>query len=364
MVIGPTVTASTVVGKLLKAFLFTLTGSYARTIPEVLFLLALLATIELIICGLLWAFSGQQIVENLVWKILGFAVLFWIVQEWAQLLTWLQDGFIQAGLFVGDNGITVTDFRDPGNIADFGFSVTAVVFKQLKTLSWFNSAFTILLGGIVTCIIVVFYCYMAAQVFMALLEFAIVGAATVFLLPFLAFQKTAFIGERVFGTMVSHAVRLLYLALILNVALPIIYSFQLPIEPEFGDVWILFMLSLLLVTLCYNAQNVASGLIHGAPSLHAGSFIGSVTTVAETAAAVGAVGTGVSIAGVSLLRGGISTASAMREAAHMGVARRGGNGLSNSVIGGTQGMGKYSVQRMTKTFRAAYQTGKHRAQNP
>jgi type IV secretory pathway TrbL component len=81
-------------------------------------LFAALATIELTLAAIAWGFYRQNWVASLFWKILGFAVLIWLISDWPGLLQALQDAFIELGLKVGSSAITIVDFKDPGNLID------------------------------------------------------------------------------------------------------------------------------------------------------------------------------------------------------------------------------------------------------
>lgn len=319
-----------------------------------------MATLELIICGLIWAFAAREVMEDVIWKVMGLSVLFWIITGWQPLLKSIMDGFIEAGLLAGGGIISRTDFTDPGNIVDFGMSATAVVLANLGKLSFWNYTMELLLSGVTCWVIVGFYCIIAAQIFKAILEFYLVGVCSFFLLPFLAFQKTAFIGERVFGTMIAHGVQLMFLALILNVALPVLYTFPLPLHPTLDDCIKLLATSLILLTLALGAPSIANGMVFGSPSLHAGQFLQTAKSFTQTGGALLATGTGLSLLGAAAIRSGITGASAMGTAASRGATNARATG-GNQVAGGLRGIQQYVTGRTIQGFRNAINNGRVRA---
>ena len=162
-------TGSTILGQLLNAFLFTLSGGYARTVGDILSLLVTLATIELTVAAIAWAFTRQNWIASLFWKLLGFAFLAWLIDSWPTLTKGLMTGFIEAGLAVGGSVLSVTDITDPGNLIDFGMSVTAILTQNLTKMNVLTSFFTQLMGGVAVLLIIICYVVLAACVFKAIL---------------------------------------------------------------------------------------------------------------------------------------------------------------------------------------------------
>jgi type IV secretion system protein TrbL len=364
---------STLLGQLLNAFIFTLSGGYARSVGDVMFILTVLATIELTLAALAWVVARSNVLADLIWKVLGFAVLFWLVDTWPVLLRGLRDSAIEAGLLVGGSVLSVNDLTDPGNLVDFGFSVTALLFNKLAQLNLITNGFIVIIGGLAGWLVVLLYMVMSAHLFMALLEYYIVGACLLFLVPFLAYEKTAFAGERVFGTFVSHALRLLIYAAIFSAALPILYTYKLPNDPTLADTGMLLAGTIVMFAAVLSAPALASGAVAGAGAFSFGTLISGASGFARTSAAVGAVGAAASIAGASGLRAGLRGASALHAAAQMGSAAynqshpfthasRQGR-VASAVVGGAQGMGTYAVNRLTSGFRAAVQQGRASARN-
>src|SRR5207244_8278943 len=97
----------------------------------------------------------------------------------------------------------------------------------------------VLISGLSALIIIGLFFWLAVDVFEALLNFYLVAIAGLLLAPFMVFEKTAFVGERVFGTLVAHGVRLSLLALIISAALPILVAFKLPNDPTLQQIFLL-----------------------------------------------------------------------------------------------------------------------------
>lgn len=361
-------TAHTLLGKMLDAFLRVLSAGMVRSIPDMLFLLRLLASLELGVAAAAWHRANEAVFERLLWKLVGLFVLMHLVDDWKYYIDHAREGFIQAGLAIGDNAISVQDFTDPGNIIDFGFSVTALVFQRIKNLSWWSQSSEILYAGLAAMMTVLFYVVMAAAVFKAILEYYLVCACGVFLVPFVAFEKTAFIGERVFSTILAHAVRLMILALLLNIALPILYTFKLPNDPQMQEVMLLWGTSFVLMCLALGAQAMASGFLHGQPALGWHTVLHGATSFTQTTAALGAVGLAASYGGGRLVESAVRAGTAVSAAAQLGMeqyrtqhpythATRQGQ-LATHTIGAVQGVAQYSFNRLASSFRRTAAEGR------
>lgn len=364
---------STMLGQILTAFIFTFSGGYARTVGDVYMILQWMATIELALAAGTWYVLGGGLIQAFLWKLLGFAFLFWLVEHWPALLSGVRNGFIEGGLLVGGSVLTLNDITDPGNLIDFGFSVTAILFNKLSQLNMLTNAFIIIVGGLSGLIVVLLYIIMAMHLFMALLEYYVVGACVIFLVPFLAYEKTAFIGEGVFSTLISHALRLMIYAAILSAILPILYTWKLPNDPTLHDTFMLLAGSFAVFVTVISAPQMASGVHHGAGVFSMSNVLFGAGSLARTTVAVGAVGAAASFAGGAAVRGTVSGLSAMREAAHMGQAayqrshpdtyasRRGQQ--ATTWIGGAQGMAQYARTRVMRGVTEAIRSGRIRAQN-
>src|SRR4029434_3618823 len=77
--ITTTTTASTLLGKLLEAFLNVLSAGLVRSIPEVLMLMRILATMELMLAAAAWHNAQAELFERFFWKLLGIFFLLYLV---------------------------------------------------------------------------------------------------------------------------------------------------------------------------------------------------------------------------------------------------------------------------------------------
>src|SRR5438093_6443794 len=122
---------TTILTVLLQKFIFVFTAGAARLAPDALMILQALATIELTVMAIWFVATKEIDVIPLALKVAGVAIFAWLILQWPSLTKTLLRFFVRAGLLAGGDAVSETDFTDPGNIALYGLSVTAVVFAHI-----------------------------------------------------------------------------------------------------------------------------------------------------------------------------------------------------------------------------------------
>jgi type IV secretion system protein TrbL len=281
-----------VLTKLLNVFLFHWTGGANRITPDALWLLGILFGGELILKGIYFVLRREIDWPSLIQTAITGAVFLWLITNWVPLTKVLAQGFIGAGLKVGGDAISETDFTDPDNIALYGFSVTGVVFAHLNEYSGLDGVKNIkeiLLSGIGAFLVVMFYFGMASIVFISLLEFYLSTAVTVILLPWGIFKWTAWLTEKALAHVFASGVRLLVLSTILGTALPVLYTTGSSMSTGFDAVLRMLCGALALLMLCWRANSFAQGLVHGGPALALTDATRTLQTVANQFTQLGTV---------------------------------------------------------------------------
>jgi type IV secretion system protein TrbL len=365
-------TAEGIMGKLLQAFLLVLSGGYSNLLSEAWWLFTAMATLELVACGLLWAFSEYAVIEHLIWKVLAISVTAWLISIWPTLVEAAIKGFIHAGIVAAGQGVvwTVQDFYNPGNIATFGWNAVAVIFKKINDTTGFRAVVDLpylLTLGVAAWMIVGCYMIIAIAVFVAIVEFYFVSVLALLLMPFSLFRHTAFLAQGVLTMIGSHAVRLLVLAFLTAVMLPVMYTMAPPKDPGF-DVTVVFLFgSVTVLAFVLHAPTIANGLVFGYPVMHGGHILGAAGQSASAAALATRAAT---TAGQGVYQGALGATAglhAIREAAHIGAAsyrqaHPGASSLRSAVQGGSQGAAAYLRHRTLAGFREAAAQGRIGAQ--
>jgi len=315
---------------LLNQFLSVFSLGYANLLPDARHLLWLLATLEIALAGLWWAFDdGQRIEKTLLVKVMQIGFFVWVVTNYKWLVDTILYGFIATGRKAGggtSNGL----LEDPSLIVDYGFAATDPVFSHLKNHYLAASLPDLVLSGLAGLLILLAYFALAAAAFITYLEFYIVSVLGLILVPFGVFKHTSFLSEKVFGAVIAYGIRLMVLAFILAVVEPTLAKIHLPVSPTLSEIFTVFLTAFTIALLSWHAPGIASGLMAGSPSLGVGAMLGT-----GLAAGAGFVGLGAATgvgAAVDKAKKGLGQIAAASKA-ELGFGRGGGG------VGGGSGGG-------------------------
>lgn len=268
-------------------FLRVFSLGYSSLLPDARHLLWLLATLEITLAGLWWAFDdGQRIERTLLIKIMQIGFFVWVVSNYRWLIDTILYGFIVTGTKAG--GATHTGLlEDPSLIVDYGFAATDPIFKHLKDHYLAAGLPDLVLSGLAGLLILLAYFAIAAAAFITYLEFYIISVLGLILVPFGVFKHTSFLSEKVFGAVIAYGIRLMVLAFVLAVVEPTLAQVQLPVSPSLSQIFTVFLAAFTIAVLSWHAPGIASGLMAGSPSLGVGTMMST-----GLAAGAGIVGLG------------------------------------------------------------------------
>lgn len=367
---------------LLNAFLAVFSAGPGHLAPAAARLLFLMAGIELTLAGIWWVLKGENVLVGLIQKTLLLCLFSFFVANWTSLINAVLDGFVWAGFTAGGSSPAAGAalIKDPSSIIAQAFVVTQPIENEVNSLSWYSIGSLILLGWSYIFTILAFF-MLAIQVFITYLEFYLVAALTLILVPFGVFKHTAFIAERAFGSVVSFGVKLMVLSFIIAAASPVLSTITLPTVPNLQQAYMVMLAALAIAFLSWHAPGIAAGMISGGPSLTAGSAAGFVASstlgvlagaaAASSAARTTAAGT---LSATKAAASGLGTA---RAGAQLGAAsaQLGGSGaLGQSVAavsGGATALGRSAAEAAFRPIRAvgtsiaeAHRRGEVRAWKP
>jgi type IV secretion system protein TrbL len=345
-------------------------------------LLLLIGGIELTLAGLWWALKGENIAVGLLQKILLLGLFFFFVESWTTLINTVLDGFVWAGFTAGGSSPAAGAvlIKDPSAIISRAFVVTQPLETEISALSWYSVGSLILLGWAYIFTILAFF-MLAIQVFITYLEFYLVAALSLILVPFGAFKHTAFISERAFGSVISFGVKLMVLAFIIAAAGPVLAQITLPAIPTLQQSYMVMLAALAIAFLAWHAPGIAAGMISGGPSLTAGSAAGFVASSAfgalAGAAAVSSVARATASGTVAATRAAATGLGTARMGAQLGAAsaQLGGSGTvgqaAGAVVGGAGALARSGAEAALRPLSAAgssiaeaYRRGEVRAWKP
>ena len=310
---------------LLNAFVGVFSAGPGLLAPTAARILFLISAIELTLAGLWWALKGENILVGLLQKTLLIGLFAFFVLNWPTLLNAVLNGFVWVGFQAGGSapaaGILL--IKDPSSIVDQAMLITQPISTEISQLSWTSIGSLIMFGWAYIFTILAFF-FLALQVFVTYLEFYIVAALTLVLVPFGVFKHTAFIAERALGTVISFGVKLMVLSFIIAAAGPVLSRITVAATPTLTQAYSVLLAAMAIAYLAWHAPAIAGGMISGGPSLTAGSAAGFVaaTTLGALggAAATSAAVRASAAAGMSATRAAAGAAGTLRAGGALGVA--------------------------------------------
>lgn len=332
---------------------------------EVAFLTATLVVIDMTLAGLWWAMGGQDdVMAKLIKKVLYVGAFAFIIGNFNALSAILFKSFAGLGLIASGSSLSITEFLQPGRLAQVGVDAGAPLLKRIGELSGITKVFanldTIVILFLAWIVVVLGFLVLAIQLFITLIEFKLTTLAGFVLVPFALWNKTSFLAEKVLGNVVSAGIKVLVLAVIMGISTHVFNDFRTGLgpEPTMNQAVALMLASLAMLGLGIFGPGIATGLVSGAPQLGAGAAAGTALGVAGVAAA-GVAGAGLAArtglaagrAGVGGVRVGASVAKSARNAYVEGASFSGQTG-GMAVAAGLQQVARTGAASVGKRLKA------------
>jgi type IV secretion system protein TrbL len=322
---------------LLNAFLGVFAGGPGHLASGAARLLFLLGGIELTLAGLWWALKGENIAVGLLQKTLLIGLFGFFVANWPTFINTVLDGFIWSGFTAAGSSPAAGAalIKDPSAIVSQAFVTMQPIEDRINGLSSFQLGSLFMYGWAFIFTLVAFF-MLAIQVFITYLEFYLVAALSLVLVPFGVLKHTAFIAERAFGSVVSFGVKLMVLSFIIAAAQPVLAGITVPAVPTLQQAYMVLLAALAIAFLAWHAPGIAAGMISGGPSLTAGSAAGFIAS-----STLGALA-GAAAASSAARSAAAGTVNATKAAANgLGTVRMGAQlGAASAQLGGSGSLGQ------------------------
>lgn len=253
-----------------NAFVETIRLGYTNILPDVIWLFRTLAVLEIVMIGVWLMFGKTDAAEILFGKVLLLCFIWFLLSQWPDLTMNLRETMVKFGLNIGDSSLPLAALSDPSKITDTGIQASSPIWNYIYTkLKWYDLSETITLAwaGI---FIILAYFVMAVQVLLTQIEFMIVTLVALIFIPFTIFVPTRWISLGFFRAVLGVGVKLLVLSTIISIAVPIVSSLVIPVEPTLASCWGVLLGSMGVAFLAWHIPSMASGLISGQPSLSTG----------------------------------------------------------------------------------------------
>jgi type IV secretion system protein TrbL len=316
-----------VIDRFLETFTRYIDSGFGLLGNEVAFLATTLATIDITLAALFWAWgTDEDIIARLVKKTLFVGVFAYLIGNWNNLARIVFESFAGLGLKASGTGLSSADFLRPGRIAQVGIDAGRPILDSISGLmgyvSFFENFIQIAVLLLAWVIVLLAFFILAIQLFVTLIEFKLTTLAGFVLIPFGLFGKTAFAAERVLGNVISSGVKVMVLAVIVGIGSTLFSQFivgasgtQIDIE----DAMALVLAALAVLGLGIFGPGIANGIVSGGPQLGAGSAAGT----GLAAGGVVVAGAGLAAGSVGALAGGARGTAALAGSAS-GAFRAGG----------------------------------------
>jgi type IV secretion system protein TrbL len=367
---------------LLNAFLAVFSAGPGHLAPAAARLLFLMAGIELTLAGIWWVLKGENVLVGLMQKTLLLCLFSFFVANWTTLINTVLDGFVWSGFTAAGStpAAGAALIKDPSAIITQAFVSTQPIADQISALKFYDLGSLFMYGWAYIFTIIAFF-MLAIQIFVTYLEFYLVAALSLVLVPFGVFKHTAFIAERAFGSVVSFGVKLMVLSFIIAAAEPVLAQITLPAEPTWQQAYMVLLASLAIAFLSWHAPGIAAGMISGGPSLTAGSATGFVASTAfgafAGAAAASSAARATAAGTLSATKAAATGLGTVRAGAQLGAAtaQLGGSGAAGqaaaAVTGGAGALARSGAEAASRPIREAgtsiaeaYKRGEVRAWQP
>jgi type IV secretion system protein TrbL len=328
---------------------------------EVAWLTGILVALDMTLAGLFWAMGGHEdVIAKLIKKTLYVGAFAFILNNFNSLSGIIFQSFAGLGLEATGSAITQAQLLQPGQLAAVGVTAAQPLMAQVGQLSGFPDVFlnldTIAVLLLAWLVVIASFFILAVQLFVTLIEFKLTTLAGFVLVPFALWNKTAFLAERVLGSVISAGIKVLVLAVIVGIGSSIFGQFT-PLAgtpPTIDTALALMLASLALFGLGIFGPGIATGLVSGAPQLGAGAAVGTLlgaggVVVASSAATVAAARLATGAAGTSV-RAATSMVKGARGAYAESAAASGASG-ARAIGAGLAGVGRAGAESVGEAFK-------------
>ncbi|WP_029918156.1 type IV secretion system protein [Pelobacter seleniigenes] len=290
---------------------------------EARWLLGSMITMDVVLFFSFYALKGSLDVEGPFKRLLKYGFFIYVISEFRYLTDVILSSFVKIGIIGGGYKMTEAIISNPSKLVSVGFDVAEPIFNNLANFSGLSAvanAVPIFFSLIAALIIIISFGVIGIQVLVTYVEFYVFAILAFVLIPFGVFKKTAFLGEKALGGVVSYGIKLAVLTLFASIAVPMASKWTLPPEPTMYDGFYAALGALGLAVLAWQAPNGISSMLGGSPVLSAGSVTGMAASTAM--AGVGA-GMGAKALAGGAVKGSSTALDMTRKAAAAGMSGAG-----------------------------------------
>ena len=309
--------------------------------PDVQAALRLLMMLSYTLALLLWLFEGKAAVHGpFLRMLLKFAAIGALVEWFPAGSAALMQAAAQQGLNLGPGGGFALD--DPGYIAHLGIQAVIPLMQRVKEMlgpvDFFLNFVEIVIFLLAALVVIVSFCILAIQVFLAFLEYRLLSLAAYLAIPFAVLGPTSFVAERAIGYIAATALKLLVLGCVIAMCSATLLALTFQGTPTLAQAFGVAVLAAAIFVLAIKAPRAAAGLVNGGPvmdgmtalaALWTAGWLGMRSMAGAAAATSGSPG--------SLTGGALAAWGGLRHIAGGATASVGSTGGGAGGVGGAGG---------------------------
>lgn len=221
----PNSVAPGVISLIQNGFVDKLSGAYDSFAAYAMILFAIVATIELVLFGLMWAMRRDEMLATFLLKIIKLGLIFLVISSYPYLMQQLINGFTQAAFtHVGTN--TSAYIFNPAKLWEFGYDASISMLKLANDYGSLNVSM-----GIIYIILgfglLLLFTLIGAQIVLVVAGFYIVSLLALLLIPLGAFSPVKNLFERALQGVIQIGARVFALILVIGVAVTIWSQFDI-----------------------------------------------------------------------------------------------------------------------------------------
>ena len=355
---------SGVIDNFLGVFTSYIDSGFGLLGGEVAFIATTLIVIDVTLAALFWSWGADDdIIARLVKKTLFVGAFAYIIDNWNNLARIIFESFAGLGLKGSGTGFSTADLLRPGRVAQVGLDAARPLLESISDLmgwvAFFENFIQIACLLFAWALVLLAFFILAIQLFVTLIEFKLTVLAGFVLIPFGLFGKTAFMAERVLGSVISSGIKVLVLAVIIGIGSTLFSEFTSGfggVTPTIDDAMAIVLAALSLVGLGIFGPGIANGLVSGGPQLGAGAAVSTGLAVGGAALAAGGAaglalrgGAAALSGGAAAVRGGAAAAGAASTAYNLGsMGQTGASGMASGLGGVARGAGSAAVSPLKR----------------
>jgi type IV secretion system protein TrbL len=311
-----------IIDVLLQRFETVTTAAFATVGNATMGILWMLAGIAVALAVVFNMFGGKTPWMALFSKVIMIGFFSWLVMAWPEVIKQVQETFIQVGLMSGGSSMSAEDFMSPSKIAEFGDEVAGLLFKAADDIEFgfsfrdgFSGSVSEWIAYTLAAWVTKFgYWLTALMVFASLIIFFVSSVISLFLVAFMVFAGTAWIGRGALGWLVSAGTMLMALAAVSSIMVPIFKGLTIDEVDQYAANQAL-LAALAMIVLVIAAGAIARGIGNGVATFGMGA---AVSTAASAAVVTGAAVAGTAMLGGAAARAATSQMQAARVASAAG----------------------------------------------